>query len=416
MMAWIAGCRSCAAAWSNACLLRSAALALSFSLIAVLLAGCWDRTEINDLAIVLAAGIDSPGEGKDYLLSAQVFVPRQSSGGKAGGSSETTPGGVTVVKSATGSNLAEAMIRLQTKISRHVFWGHCETVVIGENAAKRGLRQYLDFLLRYAQFREHAYVYMSEPPAREILALLPPLERSSAEALREMGNLKLGAKVTILDLAKSIEGVGQSAVLSRLRILPPEQGRDKLATMPYMRGIALFRKDAYIRTVTEPISIGVLIMLNQLENYVFTVKLGDSKGFVAIKPLQIRTTMTPRIQKGVWSMHVQVETKGDIVLNTTDLALLAPDQVKAIERLWKEKMTGIIQASIDLAQKKLKTDFYGYAAAFRRHYPKQWNASRSRWESIYPDVETSLQVKVLIMRSGKSESPQGVPEDTIIRK
>ncbi|CAH1219217.1 Spore germination protein A3 [Paenibacillus plantiphilus] len=400
----------------TACLSRIAALTLSLSMIAVTLTGCWDRTEINDLAIVLALGIDSP-EGKGILLSAQIYSPRQSGGGSPSGSSEGTASGTTIVKSANGSNLAEAMSRLQRKLSRHVFWGHSEAVVIGQSAAKRGLREYLDFLLRYSQFREHAYVYVSQQPAKEILAQLPSLERSSAEAMREMGIMKLGARVTILDLAKSIEGPGQSAVLSRLKIPPPEEGKDKLASIPYIRGLALFKKAAYIRTITEPLSIGMLIMLNQLEDIVFSVQPdNNSKGVVAIKPSTINTTLTPRIRNGVWSIQAHVKARGDIVLNTTDLSLAAPNQVKDIEKLWKEKMTGIVQSAINLAQKELKTDFFGYAAEFRRHYPKQWNANLSKWESIYPNIETGLQVDVLIMRSGKSESPQGVPDETIIHK
>lgn len=45
----------------------------------VLLTGCWDRTEINDLAIVLATGVDyKDGQAQ---LTAQIFIPRK--GGEA---------------------------------------------------------------------------------------------------------------------------------------------------------------------------------------------------------------------------------------------------------------------------------------------------------------------------------------------
>lgn len=39
----------------------------------LLLAGCWDRRELNQLAITLAIGIDKVED--DYQVSAQVVVP-----------------------------------------------------------------------------------------------------------------------------------------------------------------------------------------------------------------------------------------------------------------------------------------------------------------------------------------------------
>lgn len=49
----------------------------------ILLSGCWDRTEINDLAIVLATGVDyKDGQAQ---LTAQIFIPRKGSGGSESG-------------------------------------------------------------------------------------------------------------------------------------------------------------------------------------------------------------------------------------------------------------------------------------------------------------------------------------------
>lgn len=171
----------------------------------VLLSGCWDRIEINDLAIVLATGIDYE-DGKVQLTS-QIFIPRKASAGDSSGSGGS-PSGVTMIRTAEGLTIAEALNRLQRKVPRNMFWGHCEVIIISEQAGKRGIREYIDFFLRYPQFREHAYVFSSERAAKDILALLDPLERSSAESLREMANLKLGTRITALELGKSIEGPG----------------------------------------------------------------------------------------------------------------------------------------------------------------------------------------------------------------
>ncbi|RJS59050.1 hypothetical protein [Bacillus sp. PK3_68] len=66
---------------SKSLLVKRILLFLSFSGSLLLLGGCWDRVEINDLAIVTAAAIDEKGVNR-VELSLQIFVPK-SMGDKA---------------------------------------------------------------------------------------------------------------------------------------------------------------------------------------------------------------------------------------------------------------------------------------------------------------------------------------------
>ncbi|WP_314003273.1 hypothetical protein [uncultured Paenibacillus sp.] len=58
-------------------------LILALVLLMFLLTGCWDRTEINDLALITAAGIDKKDE-KTIELSVLVFAPKGAAGGQSG--------------------------------------------------------------------------------------------------------------------------------------------------------------------------------------------------------------------------------------------------------------------------------------------------------------------------------------------
>lgn len=200
----------------------------------MLLTGCWDRTEINDLAIVLATGVDyKDGQAQ---LTAQIFIPRKGGGGSESGGAGEGAGGVTMIRSAEGDNIAEALNRLQRKVARHMFWGQCEVIVISEEAGKQGLREYVDFFLRYPQFREHAYMFSSQDSAKDILALLDPLERSTSESLREMANMNLGTRVTLLELSQSIQGASGSAVLTRILIAPRNRMTARMRRLPRSKG------------------------------------------------------------------------------------------------------------------------------------------------------------------------------------
>lgn len=78
---------------SKSLLVKRILLFLSFSGSLLLLGGCWDRVEINDLAIVTAAAIDEKGANR-VELSLQIFVPKSMGGqgqGQGGGGGGEKP-------------------------------------------------------------------------------------------------------------------------------------------------------------------------------------------------------------------------------------------------------------------------------------------------------------------------------------
>lgn len=165
--------------WAKMCRILAASMVLPLS------AGCWDRLEINDLALVMATGLDEAEDGQ-VKLSVQIFVPKkagdtpnvggdQASGGGGGGSQ-------TIVKEATGISVADAVSRLQTMMSRRLTWEHDEVFIFGEKRAAHGIEEDMDYLLRSRQTRERANLFVSEGMAIDALRLNPRLERRGGDA------------------------------------------------------------------------------------------------------------------------------------------------------------------------------------------------------------------------------------------
>lgn len=374
----------------------------------LMLSGCWDRHEINDLAIVLATGVDYADE--QVQLTAQIFLPRKGEGSQSssGGGGGSSPSGVTIIRTAKGETAAEAMNRLQRRISRELFWGHCEVIVLSEQAGKRGLGEYIDFFLRYPQFREHAYVFSSKGPARSILEMLDPLERSSAESLREMANLNLGSRVTLLELARSIEGSSRSAILSQLLVTSPNrEDLGQQENTPLMKGMSLYKNDKYVMTVTEPRSVGVLMLANQLNDIILPVALPPYKGTISILLTEARTTIRPRIANQEWSAYVLVKANGGVVLNTTDADLSKPAVQAELRKAWANRLKELAEDALLLSQKELKADLFHFSDQFRRYYPKQWRAQQKEWEAIFPHMKVRMETDTTIKTIGKSTESQG---------
>ena len=109
--------------------------------------GCWQYTELNDLALVTGIGIDK--EKDDYLLSVQIINVRKQTKNFAG--NEETP--VTVFD-ATGKTLGEALNKISLELSHELYFGHIDMVVIGEETAKLGIREFIDFYYGIVMFEK----------------------------------------------------------------------------------------------------------------------------------------------------------------------------------------------------------------------------------------------------------------------
>src|SRR5687768_7617184 len=82
----------------------------------VILSGCWDRAELQDLDIVSAIGIDKGSDEVDnrYMVTVQVINEGQIAGSPSqGGGKEISP---VTSYTATGSTVSEALRKIGPKI------------------------------------------------------------------------------------------------------------------------------------------------------------------------------------------------------------------------------------------------------------------------------------------------------------
>ncbi|MES1041624.1 Ger(x)C family spore germination protein [Peribacillus simplex] len=376
------------------------------------LSGCWDRIEITDLAIITAATIDKTGNNQ-IELSVQVFIPSSiSSGGGQGGSSQGGSGVTTMVRFAKGSNISDALSKLQSKLPRKIFWGHCKVFVFGEKLAMEGIQEQLDFLLRHPQPREKANVYVSKGIAKPIIESLPPLENYSGEVLRELSDLHIGMLVTLQDLDEMLTGKPQAAVLPVVKILPPGKGQTKLQGIPYIVGTAVFKKDKMTGTMTEKETRGLLWLRDEMESYTVTFQPEGVKGEISLNPVTAQIKKIPQFRNNKWKLLVKVNTEGAVIQNGTNLNLSSPKMLKAAERAYQKDIEDRIEMAFLHTQDK-KADILGVGKDFYRKYPKQFNKVENHWEDIFAEMEVEIDVAAHIRRQGYINKPAGLSENEV---
>ncbi|MCM3591087.1 Ger(x)C family spore germination protein [Brevibacillus borstelensis] len=357
------------------------------------LTGCWDRKEINDIAIITAAGVDLT-EDKKVELSVQLYVNH------AGRQQEEAD--QTVVQSATGITLADAVESLQDTLSAQVFWGHTEVFIFGRDIARTGIEGHVDYFFRQPGPRGLAYLFVSRGKAKDILKQKPPLERSSSKSLEEIAKAQKGEGVTLKELAQMMENPAKVSIIPLVATLPEQDG----GPVPYIYGMGVLKKGKWAGQMDEREAQGVLWLRNRIKFFMITIPIEKHKGYVSLKMVRGRAVLSPQVKNSKWSMQVKLHAEYDVRQNTTNLNMTIPADVSIVESYAAAYTRSVIKASLNKAQNVLHADVFDFSGVFHRKYPQEWKKAVADWERTFSEIEVDIQSTAEVLRPGVSNPHQ----------
>lgn len=377
-----------------------------------ILSGCWDSIEIQNLAIITAAAIDSE-ENHKVKVSVQIFIPRTITSGESG---EDPSLGSTFVREGIGKNLAEAISVLQTNIPRKLFWGQCKIFIFGHDLAKTGIRKELDFLIRHPDPRINSNLYVSEGKASNLLKLIPPLERYSGEVLSKFSqHQEVGVDTTLSDISKDLTEASQSFSLPYIkRLKSDEYARKSYETIPTIVGTAIFKKDKMIGNIDLEETRGLLWLSRKIQRSTVSIKPEENENEVIMMPTSGSVRFKPQIINNQWIMNIQIQVAASIIQNETFLSLLQEDVITKLEKGLENKLRDRISKTLEKIQKEYQADVVGFGRRFHQKYPEQWKKVKDHWDEKFPEVDVKLSVNATIKRSGDIGGPAALPEEEVI--
>ncbi|WP_058303397.1 Ger(x)C family spore germination protein [Gorillibacterium timonense] len=386
-------------------------LVLLAAILAMGLSGCWNRKEVNNILIVLGAGIDSLPDGK-IELTAQFFNSAgKSSGGGGGGSegklAEASPG-QTLVLSASGKTLFDAVHNLQRKLPRTLFWGHNKTVIFGEKAAERGLKNDMDFFLRYSQTRERTRVLVCEGTAKKLLGVKPAVEISSSISLMFLIEQQYGIDRNLKDLAEGILGESHAIALPYVKVGMNNIGSENIKTL---RGCALLQDGRMKGYLNSNKTRGMLWAEDHSRWIKLSVPIGEGAAEgekegenVNLQVVRSKSSFKPKIEKGVWKLEISVNAQLYVIQNSSDLKISTPEAIRMVEQGNNRLIVRDIEETMEDLQKS-NIDVLQVAQMFHRKYPKEWNKVKDRWSEQFPKVEITAKAESHILRTGMYSRP-----------
>lgn len=371
---------------------------LSLLLCMLAVSGCWDRREVNDIAIVIAMALDKEANGL-YRLSVQVPLVSRMGGATGGGGGGTGGDKSYYVDSAVGKTIRDANNILQSRMSRELYYAHHRIVIIGERLAKEGFSGALDIISRFPENRLTAYIVMTRGTGIDLLNAQPQFERFSGEAIRELVK-SVAIPVSIKDAAQMLNTPGVDAFLP---IFAPvdtyPKGKSKEIQVV---GIATFRKDKLVATYPKKEVLGLRWFQRTFDPFTVTVML-EGKARINVQISTGKADIRPSIQK-MGHVHYDIEVMGSAIVfeNLTSLDISKDQNIKMIETKVGQVIMSDIQKIME-QMKKTRTDTVGLGILMARYYPRAWQERyRDRWDEELSRISYKIKTKVQVTSIGQT--------------
>ncbi|MEK3875582.1 Ger(x)C family spore germination protein [Paenibacillus sp. FSL H8-0122] len=391
-------------------------LLLCLPLLSVLLSGCWDDRELNELGITSGSAYD--WEDNQWKATYQVINPSSGAsgmGGSGGGSTSSPPFLTFTVK---GRTIMEAIERTNLTSTREMFFSHSRITVIGESLARHGINQLIDMFLRKQDARETVFVFISQGDAGMILDQLMQMTKNQGAGIQlmieqESRLLSYYPGTRLYELAMALSSESKSAVLpeilltgSRTMDETSETAVTDLPSRLALGRLGVIKGDTFAGWLSQKQAFGLSFLTDNVDSatIAFPSRPGASDKLDASFILQnSSTTVHPVWDKDHYVMEVNV--KGSGVLTELGSVMDLNDR-KAIS----EMEASLEQRVLELMNnawaevKQLGADVTGFAVRVHRSDPKRWKQieKEKSWDSVFQEIEIRPQVSIEIERTGLS--------------
>ncbi|WP_308639905.1 Ger(x)C family spore germination protein [Paenibacillus silvisoli] len=379
----------------------------------MLLSGCWDRTEINDLAFVTGASFDLADNG-EYNLSLQIAIPSPGQGGAGGGGnghSETF-----FVLSAVGKNANEAFEMIQKQSSRKLFTAHRSVIFISEACGKHGINDILDVFIHDPRQRLKTYMLVVKGgTGREILETSYPFEQLPVEAIKEMEGIGGELATTLRDFFIAASSPGINPIMGVIEDARESKVKKDLNKTLKLAGSAIFKQTQLIGLLDGNETAGLLWATDQMKNGRISAKLPGGNGIVSMVLSHSSRRMITEIHGERIKVTFLLEGKGSLVENISNFDISRPQYLKLAQNVMEQSVQNQVKTVVNKLHKQYKVDSVGVGQDIFRNHPRQWKTLQNQWENRLPGIEVAVKAKLSIGGAGMAGAPLQLKEKEIIK-
>ncbi|MGG3506281.1 Ger(x)C family spore germination protein [Paenibacillus lautus] len=369
------------------------------------LTGCWDKVEINQLAIGELIGADMDPNTRKQIVYYQIVNPEAVA--RAGIKSPV------YTYRVQASSIAELGPKTSDIMPRKLFPNQYQSEIITERYARQGLQPFLNLYERQYNRSSNLYLFITDSLLSDVMMTYLPLERLPGSYLRSLvenqseSTGRVSKKSRIRDLVENMEssiltvmpmvslsGANPFSTTDRYEQINANQGNLILS------GGAVFKHDRMIGKLKLKQMAYYVLLKGESELFFESLTVNDRKVDVqAIKP-KVHKRLYIVSGEPVWK--VDISTRLVIINNEQekDLTLENLSEItEAFNRQVQEKITDLYQDAI-----KKEWDLFGLEGKIKYKRGKKWAAIQKQ-NNAWNQTKLQLSVKSKITEFGEIINP-----------
>jgi spore germination protein KC len=376
-------------------------------LISLVFSGCWDARELNELALVMAVGIDKAANHEGYEVTVQIARPTERGGGASGGGS----GGDTVwIGTAEGDTIIDAIRNIAKFSSRRVMWAHNNVIVIGESLAEEGITPIIDFFSHNPELRMKTWVAVCPGSAKDCVSAQTGMENIPGISIARLYLYnELPSQSVSSDMVKLFRDYKSETIqpiVSVLRLLPPDKsgaGKPQVE----LSGSAIFKGDKLVGYLAPEETRGLAWIRGEVKNSIVSVECGKKQDIkVAVELRKIKVKKVAKMEDGVPSFKVNITAGGSIVEQDAPLDIGIEELKSQAEKLVNHRIKDEVEASLEKVQKDFNSDVVGLGRTFHIQNKHEWNSGvKEKWPELYSKATIDVEVDINIVDSTLFQIP-----------
>lgn len=366
--------------------------------------GCWDNRDITDVSIISAVGIDRTSDNKiEYTV--QIVKPDTISAQAQGSSDDAT-----WTFSSTGETVLEAVRNTLSTVNLKVLNSFSDLIVIGEDIAKEGIVDVLDFFKRDHETNRKGYVLIAKGiTAKEVINAKSELESipayhiaSSIENTKALPILK---EIIVIDLLIEMGSPGINPVIGVIQAIDGKKGEMKVKDLK-VEGGAVFKKDKLVGWLNPIETRGYLFVVDEFKNGIINIpNPQDTSKRVSIEIKKAKSEIDVQLDGGQPVLLIDLKIESNIGEQQGSGDLTTDDMVKEIEKEIVNSIEAEIRNTVQLAQREFKSDIFGFGTVMHRKYLDFWNTVKDNWDSEFAKASVEIKVEATVRQSGLIKEP-----------
>ncbi len=362
----------------------------------LLLSGCYDYRELNELAIVNAISIDI--EDNQYSVSAQVVNPTKEQ------DISSMKENSFIIYNAKGKTLQEAFRNVINDSPAKLYGAHMELLIISESVAKNDLVNILDFLSRDPEIRNEINIFIAKDSeaANELMIKTSLIDIPSSKIITNMEtNLKYLGTTQDISLNYIIDAYlnpYKELTIPTIEIIYDDKKIENQETLT-LDNIAIFKNNKLIDFVDKDITLGINFILDNIGGTVIQYKC-DSSNYLVSEILKSST----KIEADVKNNKVIINLTGHSSISEVncDINIRNNDIVDEIRKNINKKIEEIVKNSFYTIRDTYNTDIFNFQDLYYKSDYNYFNKFyKDNWYSeIFPNLDIEVNANYKLYEKG----------------